>query len=224
MNPQTTPTPQNNSTSHNEQILVVKREHLFTHGAWHGLQQKHFNKYLHIAHDKREFIPRSHAETDPTYKQIIPYLVFEHAERYFLMQRRHDSSEKRLQNRWTLGIGGHVRQEDITSSHIFDWAHREFHEEVAYRGSLTIEPLGIINDDSNDVGKVHIGFALLLRGDSPDIAIKSELKHGALASLEECKLQEPHLETWSQFVLKQLEETCISSPQPPKEPYLSMKA
>lgn len=212
------------SEKYDEQILVVKREYLFAHGTWHGLQRKDFTKFLHIAHEKREFIPRSQAETDPTYKQIIPYLVFEHNGRYFLMQRRHNSSETRLQNKWSLGIGGHVRQEDITSSHIFDWAHREFHEEVIYNGSLTIEPLGIINDDSNDVGKVHLGFALLLRGDNSKITIKSELKSGTLSSLEVCKQYEPHLETWSQFVLKHLEETQLSGHQPPKEPYLSMKA
>ena len=157
-----------------EHILVVNRSHLFVaeEQAWHGLKEVNFEHYLHIINHKKEFHPRSVMETNPTYKQIIPYLIFEHNNNYFLMQRKSDASETRLRNKLTLGIGGHIRQEDLQEDSLFAWATREFHEEVAYAGNLTVKPLGIINDDSDDVGKVHIGFAFLLSGDSPTIAIK----------------------------------------------------
>lgn len=197
---------------HDEQILVVKREHLFADtAAWHGLKEVDFEQYLNIINDKKEFLPRSIMETDPTYKQIIPYLVFKHNDTYFLMQRRSDSSETRLRNKLTLGIGGHIRQEDMSllrqgfegqaSNSLFAWALREFHEEVDYAGTLNVKPLGILNDDSDDVGKVHIGFVLLLEGDSSNITIKSELKSGTLVPLSECVAQHASMESWSQFVV-----------------------
>jgi len=193
--------PQQAPRHHDEHILVVKRSHLFFNGDWHGLAEINFDHYLHIIDHKKEFHPRSLMETNPVYKQIIPYLVFTHDDKFFLMQRCAQASETRLQNKLTLGIGGHVRQEDLSENSLFAWAKREFHEEVDYAGNLTVQPLGIINDDSNDVGKVHIGFVLLLKGDSPEISIKSELKNGTLVSLHECINQKNYMESWSQFIV-----------------------
>src|SRR5262245_61881392 len=89
---------QQSVSSHDEQILVVRRAHLFSemNSAWHGLKEVNFEHYMHIINHKKEFHARSLMETDPTYKQIIPYLVFEYNGRYFLMQRRADASETRL--------------------------------------------------------------------------------------------------------------------------------
>ncbi len=207
-----------NKPLHDEHILVVCRSHFFTADtpAWHGLKEVNFDDYMHIINHRKEFHPRSIMETDPTYKQIIPYLIFEHDNHYFLMQRKSDASESRLRNKLTLGIGGHIREEDMSSfaeasenkqeNSLFAWATREFHEEVNYAGNLKVLPLGIINDDSDDVGKVHIGFAFLLRGDSSDISIKSELKSGILVSLDECIAQKECMESWSQFVLEFLQQ------------------
>ncbi len=192
---------------HDELILVVPREHLFIQTqAWHGLQEVDFDQYLQIINDAKEFLPRSLMETDPSYKQIIPYLIFTYDGKYFLMQRKSDASETRLRNKLTLGIGGHIRQEDMTGASLFEWALREFHEEVDYAGKVNVKPLGILNDDSNDVGKVHIGFVLLLEGDSDDISIKSELKSGALLSLADCYAQRETMESWSQFVIDFLQK------------------
>jgi|SRR5690606_29440038 len=192
-----------------EHILVVKRTHLFPTGDWHGLKSVDFAHYLHIIDHKKEFHPRSVMETNETYKQIIPYLVFEHNHRYFLMQRQSHASESRLQNKLTLGIGGHIRKEDMTENSLFAWATREFHEEVDYTGNLTVKPLGIINDDSNDVGKVHIGFVFLLNGNFDTITVKSELKSGSLVSLDQCIEQKECMESWSQFIVDFLQHTTV---------------
>lgn len=189
---------------HDELILVVKRDTLFPEGAWTGMKKVDVTHYLELIRNHQEFMPRSHMETDPTYKQIIPYLVYEYQDRYFLMQRQAQASEQRLQNKYSLGIGGHIRQEDMTNASIVDWARREFHEEIDFSGSFTIKPLGILNDDSNAVGQVHAGFVFLLKGDSPTIKVKSELKSGVLLSLEEIRDFYAHLETWSQIVVDYL--------------------
>jgi len=194
---------QQNVLIQDEHILVVKRIHFFAEEqvAWQGFRDVNFDEYVQIINRNKEFLPRSLMEIDPMYKQIIPYLIFEYNERYFLMQRKADASEARLRSKLTLGIGGHIRQEDMQEGQLFSWALREFHEEVDYKGNVTVKPLGIINDDSNDVGKVHIGFVFLLKGDSPDICVKSELKNGQLVSYDDCLRLKEDMETWSQFVV-----------------------
>lgn len=190
------------TNSLNEAILVVKREHLFTTGSWQGLNIDAIQPVLQAIAQHSEFQPRSAMEQDPSYKQIIPYLIFQHEDRFFLMQRKKDASEQRLQNKYTLGIGGHMRFEDLQrGAHLFDWAKREFSEEVSYEGSLKIAPIGVLNDDSNEVGKVHLGLVLMLVGDSHNISIKSELSSGSLISLPDCLDYVPYMETWSQIAL-----------------------
>ena len=183
-----------------EKILVVARNSILPENAHQGLQKTNFEICLQTINKEKQFLWRSQMEQNPTYKQIIPYLVFTHKNRYFLMQRKGTASEQRLKNKYSLGIGGHIRQEDMTTESIFDWAHREFHEEVAYSGGLEIEPIGILNDDSNSVGKVHLGLVLLLKGNSEKISIKSELKSGKLVDLEECEQLLHSLESWSQEI------------------------
>ena len=189
-----------------EKILVVKRSHLFPQGAWQGLQCVSFDHYMHIIEHKKEFYPRTLMEQDPVYKQIIPYLIFTYNGKFFLMQRHENASEKRLKSKLTLGIGGHIRQEDMIESSLFSWAMREFYEEVNYTGTLNITSFGIINDDLNDVGMVHIGFVFLLHGDNATISVKSELKSGVLLTLAECMAQRECMETWSQYVIDKLSE------------------
>lgn len=187
----------------NESILVVKREKLFPNGEWNGIKQVDFKHYLQLVQQHQEFMPRGLAEDNPTYKQIIPYLVFRHNDLYFLMQRKGSSSEQRLASKYSLGIGGHLREEDMKGSTIIEWAQREFDEEIYYNGSVTITPLGILNSEKTPVDQVHIGFVLLLEGDSPDISIRSELQSGELTPLSVCR--EKDLEGWSKFVVNFLE-------------------
>lgn len=186
----------------NEPIIVVKREFLFKNGTWQGIKQVDFTDYLALVQQHQESMLRGLAEENFEYKQIIPYLIFRHNNLYFLMQRKSSSSEQRLANKYSLGIGGHLRVEDLQGKTLFEWAEREFTEEVSYKGNLTITPLGILNLDTTPVEKVHIGFVLLLEGDSEDISIKSELQSGKLATVEECKKVD--LEKWSILVLDHL--------------------
>ena len=190
-----------------ESILVVKRTDICSEELWTGYKPSNLQEELITVQNKRLFMDRSAAETNPEYKQIIPYLVFTHDNKYFLMQRRATASEQRLASKYSFGIGGHIREEDMNGKSFFDWALREFNEEVQYSGKLTIKPLGILNDDSTDVGKVHIGFVILLSGDSDDITIKSELKNGHLLSLDECGDYYQNMETWSQLVYELLKNS-----------------
>lgn len=186
-----------------EQILVVKRNTLFDHQTpWHGIYNHNIESIISTITNNQEYMLRSLAETDPSYKQIIPYMIFKYSNTYFVMQRKSTASEQRLANKLSLGIGGHMRKEDMQGKTIFDWARREFEEEVSYCGNLNITTLGALNDDSSDVGKVHLGLALLLEGDNDQIFIKDEHKNGMLLTKQECLEKFEQFETWSQMVLQ----------------------
>lgn len=200
--------PQQDLHKNDELILVVERTKLFAHeNAWYGLNTKaSLEQYLTTINTHKEFLWRSAMEQDPRYKQIIPYLIFQHNDTFFMMQRKATASETRLQSKFSLGIGGHIRQEDLQENSLFAWAEREFHEEVSYAGNLTMEYLGILNDDSDAVGQVHIGFVLLLKGDSADIKINDEHKSGQLVTLNEAEVYFEKMEGWSQKVLRALQQ------------------
>ena len=183
-----------------EKILVVPRDILFQKKEINGIEKIDFDYYQKLIQDNQQFLWRSKMETDQNYKQIIPYLIFKFEDKLFMMQRKSSASETRLQSKYSLGIGGHIRVEDINGFDIFGWAKREFAEEIEYDGGFEIEPIGILNDDSNDVGKVHAGFVFLLNGDSNKIKIRSELKSGNLLSLEECLKLYGNMENWSKLV------------------------
>jgi len=188
-----------------EDILVVKRSTLLGNNSWQGLNLADPEKHLASINTHKEFLPRNLMEQDESYKQIIPYLIFQYQDRYFLMQRKSSAGESRLKNKYTLGIGGHIRQEDTTDSlSIFNWAKREFHEEISYNDNFDIKTIGMLNDDSNSVGRVHIGLILLIKGTSANIKIKSELKNGRLLTLKKLANHYDQMETWSQIIFDHL--------------------
>ena len=184
-----------------EKILVVKKNTLFAFHVIDGLVAINFDQYQKLIQKHKKFLWRSKVEENKTYKQIIPYLIFTHENKFFVMKRKSNASEGRLQNKLSLGIGGHIRKEDIKKANIIGWAEREFKEEVKYHGSYSIKPLGLLNDESNSVGQVHTGFVFLLEGTSKNIEIKDEHKEGTLMTLEECFGLYNSMENWSKIVL-----------------------
>lgn len=189
-------------TKQDEKILVISRTILLSEDQdFTGFKPvSNLNTLESLITKHQLFMWRSEVENNTNYKQIIPYLVFKHQDTYFLMRRTSHASEQRLKDKYSLGIGGHIRQEDLVGKSMGDWANREFHEEVSYRSALTIKPLGIINDDRDPVGQVHFGLVYLLEGDSSGISVRSELKEGMLYTLQECLLFYDRMESWSQFV------------------------
>ncbi|MBU1007551.1 hypothetical protein KKA53_00525 [Candidatus Dependentiae bacterium] len=189
-----------------EKILVVKKNILFAYQVINGLKPVDFDCYQKLIQKHKKFLWRSKVEQDPNYKQIIPYLVFSHDKKFFVMRRKNNASETRLQSKFSLGIGGHIKKEDITRTNIMGWAEREFKEEVSYQGSYAIKPLGILNDESDAVGQVHTGFVFLLEGTSGNIKVRNEHKEGMLVTLDECTNLYNQMENWSKIVVRHLRE------------------
>lgn len=195
-----------------ENILVIKiskfKNELRIKNLWQGIKRDDLDRVLEVIKKEQELNLRSLMELDYNYKQIIPYVVFKFNDSYFVMQRKETASETRLQSKLTLGIGGHINESDIAGQNIENWAVREFHEEINYTGKLDMKLYGIINDDSNDVGKVHMGLVFFLEGESDKITIKSELKSGQLVKKEDLLGILDYMESWSKTIIQDIIFKC----------------
>lgn len=189
-----------------EKVIVVDEKEVFSGGYWTGINKEAFEQIVHLIKTKGYQRPRGEVEEDPRVKQIGIYVVFRHSDQYFFMQRRAEHSDQRLASRYSLGIGGHLRKEDIDRDNFRDWMTREFDEEVVYEGKLDTQVIGAIYDDSDEVGRVHLGVVLLADADTPNISLKNEHKKGELLALEEIKAFYPNMENWSKIVFDYLEK------------------
>ena len=189
-----------------EQVLCVKREDMFPDGAWHGFVSQDLDRHQAVIREHHFFMPRDSVENDPAYQQIIPYVVFRHDPHYFLTHRLRASSEKRLRKQYSLGIGGHINPGDLEAGDpILNGLKREWSEEVVYDGSFEAQLLGLLNDDSSPVSKVHLGVVFLVDGDSPNISIRETDKlAGELLTLDEMRIYYLGMESWSQMVYDRL--------------------
>jgi predicted NUDIX family phosphoesterase len=189
-----------------ERVLCVHRSDVFPNGPWDGLVSEGLDAAQHLIRERSFFMPRGDVEDDPSYQQVIPYLVFRHDGRYLLTRRLKASSEKRLRNLYSLGVGGHINPEDVKSGDpVGVGMRREWEEEVVYTGTFETRLLGLIHEESAPVGRVHLGVVYLVEGDSPEIAIRETDKlAGQLLTLEEMRIHYLQMESWSQLVYDRL--------------------
>lgn len=193
-------------TAASEQVLCVRRDDIFPDGAWHGFVTDDLERYQSVIRDRYVFRPRADVEDDPAYQQIIPYVVFRHGDRYLLTHRLRASSEKRLRKQYSLGVGGHINPGDLRSGDpIADGLKREWEEEVVYDGRFEAQLIGLLNEESAPVSKVHLGVVFLVDGDSPNIEIRETKKLGGeLLTLDEMRRLYLQMESWSQLVYDRL--------------------
>ena len=190
-------------------ILVIERKHIPE-----PLLKQGFNpaseslvKSL-LENPQLLFMQRDLAENDPNYKQLIPYVVFQSPKGFFSYQRGKASSETRLRMLRSLGVGGHIEKEDgdIGQNSYIKGLWRELKEEVGIDPSNNIKLLGFINDDSNDVGKVHLGIVHLYKLETSDLESKElNLTDCKFSSISKIKEEEESFETWSRLLIPFLE-------------------
>lgn len=190
-----------------EEILGIPRELALPEGAWTGLRA--FNS---PEEGEREIVrldglaearPRRELEVDPSWKQPIPYAVALYRPagapaseaQLFWMDRLAGGSDKRLHGRASFGIGGHISPTDggIRSALAREWA-----EEVATPTLPAFTPIGLLNDDGDDVSRVHLGIVFIAALTSPSIHIRETHKlAGSLVPVSEALRRKSELEGWS---------------------------
>lgn len=193
-------------TKTTEMVLVVKTEHLSPYLAEKGLITDNTDKVLSIISQYHEFLPRPEAEEDPAYKQIIPYVVIRWGEQAYLLRRLKKGGESRLHGLLSLGVGGHINcQADGGEDALMNGLMRELNEEVALHGSINLRFKGLINDDTNGVGSVHLGLYYILETNGDVEVRETEKLTGEWADMDMLPQMAPEMETWSQIVLEHLD-------------------
>jgi predicted NUDIX family phosphoesterase len=187
-----------------EAVLCIPRGHLDFWGSFQGFRKATEPEMRRLLDPSQfSFRPRSECETDPNYKQLIPYLVLRSGDQFFHYSRGAAGTEKRLQSKRSLGIGGHISEADAAGGvdPYRTGMMRELTEEVEL-GSLYNERfLGFINDDRTPVGAVHLGVVHLFDLEQPlATSRESALADAGFAPLAELIPNKEQFETWSQFV------------------------
>jgi predicted NUDIX family phosphoesterase len=201
-----------------EHILCFKREILrarlnlaktfYDASLWHQI----------LAH--LESRPRSLAEHDYDYKQLVVYILINHENVFLSYQRTPKTDEARLKAKYSIGIGGHVNIQDTNQLSLFGadderWndflleaVWREVNEEVQIQATILRAPklICFINDDSDDVGQVHFGVVWLVRLAEPEVTTRGERGIGKLSfrGLTSLISMRDRLESWSQLLVDHL--------------------
>ena len=199
-----------------EHVLVVERKVVEEIGIFQGLAfdvERYLSKIF--VPGVPRFMLRSQAEQDPSYKQIIPYVIMTHAGKYLSYVRGKRAGETRLIAKRSIGIGGHINPIDAENMPLFSYlrdnydtaVQREVTEEVSVETTHTDHIVALLNDESNEVGSVHLGVVHLWNLDAEKVS-KREQMITKMAFMTGAELEEVRdtLETWSALCLSGLAE------------------
>lgn len=215
-----------------EFVYVVPRERLFPSSYPHGLATFGVDcdeaEFAARVANEGFFVEREYAERTPALKQLIPYTVvlrqtpqgsgpggiggFE----AFCLKRTRQGGERRLHDKLTIGVGGHINPIDLpeeTPEARHDLlraaTRREVcEEELSIGGHYELRAVGLLNDDSNPVGAVHVGVVQVLTTDSPVEVRETEQLTGQFVSLDELRGMSEggaNFETWSSLLIGNLD-------------------
>ena len=192
-----------------EYVMTVKTELLKPLIKKDGLTTESLPEIENIVDKNHTYMPRPEAEKDPDYKQPIPYIVIRRGARVFMTRRLSKGTETRLHGLASLGIGGHINPCDDTPAEkpFLAGLYRELDEEVYMEdksGDMTL--MGVINNDSTDVGTVHVGFFYLL-DTKGDVSIReTEKLTGEWVEISKLNELAPEMEGWSQIIVPYIGE------------------
>jgi predicted NUDIX family phosphoesterase len=158
------------------------------------------------------FHPRGEMESDPSFKQLIPYVILQHVDvrgevRLFTYTRGSGQGERRLHAKRSIGIGGHISQEDAAGGGdpYLTGMRRELDEEVRIETDYAEHRIGLIYDPTTEVGRVHLGIVHRFELSRPDVQPnEADIAEPAFLSIAELKAERDSLETWSQLCLDSL--------------------
>jgi predicted NUDIX family phosphoesterase len=199
-----------------EQVLVVPTELFNQLGYFQGFCDRP-DQYVDRLLDRSNtrFLPRDEVETDPSLKQLIPYVLFTHTDdsgrlSIFTYTRGKGMGENRLHSKRSVGIGGHISSEDVGQTDNCDEAfeegmRRELDEEVEIGTEYSVQPVGMINDDETEVGRVHLGMVYRFDCEHPKVkARETDIIESGFVPVEELLDELDQFETWSSITLKAL--------------------
>jgi predicted NUDIX family phosphoesterase len=202
-----------------ERVLVFERALLEELGNFHGITTDS-DRYLDAILDKKNnrYALRIEAEQDESLQQIIPYVLFCHEDKVFSYVRGKQAGETRLVGNRSIGIGGHINPRDemlfaggeLASDRqlYMEAVEREIDEEVVVDEPFKPEIIGLLNDDSNPVGRVHFGIVHVCRLTGENVRKREQqITQSGFFPIEElADRRREELETWSSLCIDLLGE------------------
>jgi predicted NUDIX family phosphoesterase len=199
-----------------ENVLVIRRSLFDELGAFQGLNFEP-EKYLKaiLSRGNNFFIPRPEAESNPGYKQIIPYalIVFQNTVLHYVRGKK--AGEQRLIAKGSIGVGGHMNETDESLFAMDEQAYRagverEVNEEIKIDTPFEDQIVALLNDDSTEVGRVHLGIVHIFNLEEPKVQKREAMITGlTFRTKEELIGQRESLESWSQICLDSLDRLLL---------------
>lgn len=192
-----------------EHVLVVQTSLLERIGMFQGLSFELDNYADMILNSKNHiYIKRKDAETNPAYKQLIPYAIFHCNGKVFVYRRGKLLAEKRLLDNYSIGVGGHISISDpsLFGTTYEDGLKREVNEEVYVESSYKQRIAALLNDDSNEVGKVHFGIVHTFSLEKPLVKAKEKsINETKFLNTDELKRDIDKFESWSKICIQHIQ-------------------
>ena len=195
-----------------EQVMVVKTQLFHDCGYFQGFCAE-TERYLETLLEpvNTQYLPRGDMEDDPSFKQLIPYCIFQFVDdagenHIFQYTRGKGGGEARLRAKKSVGIGGHISTLDAHDASPYHLGmERELEEEIVIDTEFTQSLVGLINDDENEVGKVHLGIVHLFVVQKPQIsANEADISDAGFLPVSEIMADLDTYETWSKICLESL--------------------
>jgi predicted NUDIX family phosphoesterase len=191
-----------------ERVLVIPREQVPGGCDFSGVRAADEASLAAVRGAVRDhgiFMNRPAAEVDPAYKQLIPYVVVRDGARTFLMERTEAGGDPRLHRKASVGVGGHLNPVDHGADPLTAGLRREWAEELEADWEPEFRLLGLLNDDSNPVGAVHLGVVFVVEAAGRPVAVREQEKLTArMADADELLAARERMETWSRLVVDHL--------------------
>ena len=180
-----------------ERVYVVPRRAVIEDAGWHGLRTGDLDGFIAALERDGRYEPRAAMELDPSFKQVIPYLVLRDGRRYFLMERTAAGRDERLHGRSSIGVGGHLNPGD---GGLLGGLRREWSEELVADFVPDFRLVALLNDDTTEVGAVHLGAVYVADAGGRPVAIRETDKlSGSFVDAPAVAAVADRLETWSRL-------------------------
>ena len=193
-----------------EYVMVISTEVLFKANYFQGISFD-TRKFIELIENPKvtRFKKRKDVEKDPNYKQIIPYALLRHEKSIFSYRRGKLLKERRLLGNYSIGIGGHISlyDENLFTETYNEGMDREINEEIEIGTEYDKSLVAVLNDDKNEVGRVHFGVIYIFNLTQPSISPKEKsINEGKFISISELTKNIDKYENWSQICIEHIED------------------
>lgn len=185
-----------------ERVFVVPRVAVVDAAGWYGVRTDGLDAFVAALERDGRYEPRESMELDRSFKQVIPYLVLRDGERYFLMQRTTAGGDARLHGRYSIGVGGHLNPGD---GGLLGGLRREWAEELSADFVPAFRLVGLLNDDTTEVGAVHLGAVYVADAGGRPVSVRETDKlTGSFVEPAGVEAVIDRLETWSRLAFEHM--------------------